>query len=83
MSTSNYLSSATASLTSLLSVGTNPSGVDHQNQLSNGKVTLSGGKIERTFKPPGKPQTVKDEVVIRNSDSGKGKLNLFNQSCNT
>ena len=66
MSNSNYLATATASLTSLLSLGSNNSD----------GVSQKSGKVERVFKPPGKPRQVKDEVIIRNSDSGKGNRKL-------
>ena len=38
-----------------------------------GDVLVPSGKFSRPTQPPGKSY-FKDEVVIRNSDSGKGKL---------
>jgi len=50
-----------------------------------GQVLIPSGKFEKPVKVPGKTN-FKDEVVIRNADSGKGKIdfimkNKFSTSC--
>lgn len=56
---------------------TSPSSVTHQNVLNPGEVVRTSGKFAKPTKIPGKNYT-KDEVVIRNADSGKGRNSLFN-----
>jgi len=42
--------------------------------LGPGEVVKNSGKFSKPTKIPGKNYS-KDEIIIRNSDSGKGKLN--------
>lgn len=70
--TARYLASATASLTSILSVngGGDAFAQTHHPPTPSvppGQVMVSTGKIDKV---PGKQQ-IREEVVIRNSDSGK------------
>lgn len=51
---------------------TSPSSVLTQNLLNPGEVIRTSGKFVKPTKIPGKNYS-KDEVVIRNADSGKGK----------
>lgn len=44
--------------------------------LGPGEVIKNSGKFTKPTRIPGK-NYCKDEVVIRNSDSGKGKINLL------
>lgn len=56
-----------------------PSGVPAQILLSPGEIIRTSGKFQKPTKIPGKNYS-KDEVVIRNSDSGKGKnISYFHQ----
>jgi len=66
--TARYLASATASLTSILSVNSGGDAVVPPTpSVPPGQVMVSTGKIDKV---PGKQQ-IREEVVIRNSDSGK------------
>lgn len=53
-----------------------PSGVPAQALLSPGEIIRTSGKFQKPTKIPGKNYS-KDEVVIRNSDSGKGKYYIL------
>lgn len=65
-------SSLTESMTSMsISSSTTPT-----NLLGPGEVLKSSGKFSKPTRIPGK-NYCKDEVVIRNADSGKGMLNCF------
>ena len=68
------------SLTSPL-LGTSSSSVQSPVPLlSPGEVIKTSGKFAKPTKIPGK-NYCKDEVVIRNSDSGKGEYNLLFYLC--
>jgi len=74
VSTAKFLASASANLSSLLSV--NPASGDQAlptPPVPPGQVMVSSGKFDRPSRVPGKQpqQQFKDEVVIRNADSGK------------
>lgn len=62
-----------AGLQDLSQLDTSPSGVTAANVLHPGEVIRTSGKFAKPTKIPGKNYT-KDEVVIRNADSGKGKV---------
>jgi len=62
-----FCASATASLASMLAVEPPPPAVP---SVPPGRVMVSSGKYDKPTRIPGKQQ-LKDEVVIRNSDSGK------------
>jgi len=74
VSTAKFLASASANLSSLLSV--NPAAGDQAlptPPVPPGQVMVSSGKFDKPSRVPGKQaqQQFKDEVVIRNADSGK------------
>jgi len=79
VSTAKFLASASANLSSLLSVNNAPPAKaaapgpagDVPAVLPQGQVIASSGKFDKPSRVPGKPQLLKDEVVIRNADSGK------------
>lgn len=63
---------ATSALIDLTLLGTSPPATTlTQNVLSPGEIIRTSGKFTKPTKIPGKNYS-KDEVVIRNADSGKG-----------
>lgn len=56
-----------------LMLDTSPSSVLPPNTLNPGEVIRTSGKFGKPTKIPGKNYS-KDEVVIRNADSGKGEI---------
>lgn len=64
---------APSGLQDMSQLDTSPSSVTTQNLLNPGEVIRTSGKFAKPTKIPGKNYT-KDEVVIRNADSGKGKV---------
>lgn len=64
---------ATSALQDISLLDTSPSSVLTQNIMNPGEVIRTSGKFVKPTKIPGKNYS-KDEVVIRNADSGKGEL---------
>lgn len=64
-------------LQDILSLDTSPSSVLASNVVLNpGEVIRASGKFVKPTKIPGKNYS-KDEVVIRNADSGKGEIQFL------
>lgn len=66
-------SSSTSSSSAALLMGQLTSNVNGPIILQPGEVIRTSGKFPKPTKIPGKNYS-KDEVVIRNADSGKGKI---------
>lgn len=54
-------------------LSTSPSAMTSQVVLGPGEIVRNSGKFAKPTKIPGKNYS-KDEIVIRNADSGKGKI---------